>query len=333
VSRWALLFPFPVYAVGLLFIAYAIFGPARDTWIGTLYSQRSEALRFPLWRQVGREVRPTLRGFSWVDLSRRPPSIDPLREGRVASRCEALARLTVLFLPPEAGLLTWFVLRTNHWQLREPTLANLLIVAAGLAFGSFVLQILPAAAERLNWKSGMVLSPYLRSGALLLPTAGCLLGIIGGVGAARGDIRFVSSIRELFALFLSLVGLVSALRGSITKRPFLGYFMTWISLYVAIAVLAPVLKIAPHGLADRAVILVLLVPLLNLIAGATLLPALLRPFTWRLIFDPRRPAALRTALAINTLTAVLPLGGLAAPFWIWTRHKLWPRYLHEDPDR
>ena len=53
---------------------------------------------------------------------------------------------------------------------------------------------------------------------------------------------------------------------------------------------------------------------------------LLRPFSWRHILERRLPLRLRAALAFVTLTGVIPLGGIAIPFWIYAQHRLWPRY-------
>jgi len=51
---------------------------------------------------------------------------------------------------------------------------------------------------------------------------------------------------------------------------------------------------------------------------------LLRPFTLRHLADPRLPFRSRAILAGVALTAALPLGGIAIPFWIYAHHRLWP---------
>ncbi len=53
-----------------------------------------------------------------------------------------------------------------------------------------------------------------------------------------------------------------------------------------------------------------------------MVPWLLRPYRWRDLFDPRFPSQLRALLAS---LAVMPLGGLAVPLWIFLRHRWWPR--------
>jgi hypothetical protein len=240
----------------------------------------------------------------------------------------------LLFLAPEAGLLTWFVLKIGGWQLRESTMIVLMIIVVILALGSVLLQAIPGAAEKLGWQRVQALSSYLRSGTLFLPAAGGLIGVLGGAATARGDIRLAGALLDLFALFLALLGTVYALRGFVTKRFDLGQFAAWGLLYSALATLGLLLKTAASGgLAHRVVLLVIAVPCLHLLAGIVLLPALLRPFTPNDIWDSRRSCSLRVILALLTLTAVLPLGGLAAPFWIWARQKLWTRFLTEVQDR
>lgn len=63
-------------------------------------------------------------------------------------------------------------------------------------------------------------------------------------------------------------------------------------------------------------------PLLFLAFGGWLL----HPFSFRHAFNRKFPPRLRGAIAFVSLTAALPLGGLAAPFWIYARHRIWPRY-------
>jgi hypothetical protein len=198
---------------------------------------------------------------------------------------------------------------------------TLLTVAFGLALGSLLLQAVPGAAEKLRWDRIRALSPYLRSGTLFLPSAGCLLGAVGGIVAVRGDFQLVGRLLDLFAVFIAIFGAAYALRGFVTKRFDLGFFTTWGFLYSATASLALVLRTSPD-LANRAAGLVLLAPLLNLAAGLALAPALLRPFTWRHVLNLRRPRGFRVVLSVLALTAVLPFGGLAAPFWIWARQRL-----------
>jgi len=64
-----------------------------------------------------------------------------------------------------------------------------------------------------------------------------------------------------------------------------------------------------------------------------LLIRLLRPFGLRDLLDPEWSPYLRRSLRFLTVTALLPLGGLAVPAWIWTRYRYWPDFEREWHER
>lgn len=68
---------------------------------------------------------------------------------------------------------------------------------------------------------------------------------------------------------------------------------------------------------------------LGLLAGIFQGGALLHPFSWAQLREPTISRRTRLALITLALTAILPLGGLAIPFWIWSRQRLWPWYQRE----
>jgi hypothetical protein len=212
--------------------------------------------------------------------------------------------------------------------LFEPVLVPALLAAIALLSSSFLLQGLPPIARRFRWKRiENSLNLYLHHGVLLLPAALVLGGCAGGLLAAKGEIQTLGGWIEFAAQIILLQGVLSifpAASGEISR------FDIWLLpiatvLSLAFDVLGKVLKVDP-AFAERSVFLVQAIPLLGLLAGLALLPALLRPFTWRHIFDRRLPFGFRTVLTVLALTAILPLGGLAVPFWIWARQRLWPRY-------
>jgi hypothetical protein len=114
-------------------------------------------------------------------------------------------------------------------------------------------------------------------------------------------------------------------------RPGRQTFMTlvWILLFFEIVVTGAVMCSQPE-LAPPFVILfhaaMALTPLWSLALFAGMGGWLLHPFRLRHLFDRRLPRSARGILAAVALTAALPLGGLAIPFWIYARHRLWPRY-------
>ncbi len=58
------------------------------------------------------------------------------------------------------------------------------------------------------------------------------------------------------------------------------------------------------------------------LAGLAFGPWLLRSFSVCHLFDHHVPGRVRAALASFAIPAVLPLGGLVIPVWIFLRHRL-----------
>lgn len=286
--------------------------------IGDLYALHKEARRHSAWRRV--------------ELGHAPLRTRIGGDGRASIRRAALSRIAILLLAPEAGLLTCLLVRRSGREtLLEPVIVPALWTAAVLLFSSILLQALPPFARRLRWErieTGW--TPYLQHGVLLLPASLFLGGCAGGLLAAQGEIPQIFV--KLAALIIFLLCCVFVLLGVSTKGHGLdlGLVSAACALYAALLVMNEGLMVDP-ALAARSVLLLRALPVLGLVAGLALMPALLRPYTWRHLFDRRLPCSFRAVLAILSLTAILPLGGLAVPFWIWARQKLWPRYTIHPP--
>ncbi len=72
-----------------------------------------------------------------------------------------------------------------------------------------------------------------------------------------------------------------------------------------------------------------LAPLAGIVLGVGGLSWLLHPFPPGLAFCRRTDRGLRRPLAFVAWTAILPLGGLAIPIWIYLRERYWPRLERE----
>ena len=248
--------------------------------------------------------------------------------GRSESRRVALSRIAILLLAPEAGWLASWLLAVPGGQraLIEPALAPALVTGIVLFFSSLLLQGIPPLARRFRWEKIVESwTPYLRNGVLLLPASLFMGGIGGGLLVAQGKAHPLGIFVELAGLMVLLLVVLEIGRSANTKAWRLDAWLlpAAIALHVALIVLGRLLKVDP-ALAARSALLVQAMPFLGLCAGLALGPALLRPFTWRHIFDHRLPRRFRWALSILALTAILPLGGLAAPFWVWARRRLAP---------
>ncbi len=65
---------------------------------------------------------------------------------------------------------------------------------------------------------------------------------------------------------------------------------------------------------------------LGVLLGAGLLPALLHPFSLGQLRRGELPPDIRRAVVFLAVTALLPLGGLAIPAWLWLKDRRWTGY-------
>ena len=107
--------------------------------------------------------------------------------------------------------------------------------------------------------------------------------------------------------------------------------LLWIGLLLALAMLGVRLVLegdlsGPPSQALMAIVCISAV--LGLSLSYARLGWLIRPFSWRHLLDLRLAPSLRWHLLLVAVTAAVPLGGLAIPYWIYVRHRVLPRYAH-----
>jgi hypothetical protein len=251
----------------------------------------------------------------------------------VTDACASFYRLKTFLLFLDAGALAWGLTRSgrplfsfNSFSLRQIA-PYLFLAALGLAaevalflrriFGWFRRQTLPPLPYgRSLMATQLTLAGGLLFGSLLAidqpATAGQLLTAIG-LGAVI-----------IFALVLSVMN-------SFLIRTGIHVFvmLAWVLLFFETLIMGGVMYYQPeldppfvalfHGA-------LALTPLWSVALFFGLGGWLLHPSRLRHIFDRRLPGSLRGALAAVALTSAIPLGGLAIPFWIYTHHRLWPRF-------
>jgi hypothetical protein len=267
---------------------------------------------------------------SWRKRWRYPRPSRPNEDTRNADASRAsLYRLKTLLLAAEAGLLAGMAVRAGWFtDPCECVVARLLYASLVFSVGAVLLPLaIPVARSlRLNRLEAIV-TPVISDGYLSLTPATLLAGVGAGVLAAENDLNHLG-LTLLFggALTGTLFGLSSMLDGLASKpssqRP---SGSMWASLFVAIGVYGMTVISNPER-AARGLALIFAAPIVSVLVGVTLTPVLLRPFTMHHIFNRHLPIRLRALLAGFALSSLLPLGGVAAPFWIWARHRLWPRY-------
>lgn len=246
----------------------------------------------------------------------------------------AFFRMKALFLAMDAAAFAWLTARLAGWSLglyltRFQSGVILLVLPAlpGLLLAT------AAMAARLtgSWPVLRELEKHPYGRYLALVPVTCLSGLVAGSLLAYGCISSAGLLLTAagFSALLLLVVLMplSALAGSPVQSDSTGAL--WFMLWFELTILGAVLWLQPAlDLVRSLEMAFLLAPLWSLGLFLTLGPWLLRPFTLRSLTDRRLPPKARTILVAIAITAALPLGGLAIPFWIYAHHRLWPYLEH-----
>jgi hypothetical protein len=163
---------------------------------------------------------------------------------------------------------------------------------------------------------------------LFAPECTALVGLLVGAATAWGQIREVGG--KLFLLspgVTVVVAVLFLLRSGMSMGRSEGFgFFFWIGFTLSIVAVGTLLFLSRNLVIGWRPWLTALVILSDLSLGIFLGPWLLRPFAWRHVLDPALPLRVRLALAFLAGTALLPLGGLVIPVWIFLRHRCWPKW-------
>ncbi len=340
--RRALLLASPFFS--LLAIPGTIFGfaallfvnPSRRTLTGQAHDSRSSAARVPVWRRLQEGVREQWQGKPWFRQWHRPFGLDnPDRGGRADEQAIRVYRWKTLTLVLEGGALLEILMALarrapNLQPLLNSAVRYIMFISASLAVLGLAIQAVGFSARLLriqNLADSLSRHPYGRY--LLLAQTAFLAGIEG---------EFLLSQRQItqFGTLLSLGSIlcVMVLGVMMILSPFLELnrrtLLVWAALFLTLGALGAVVAVLGENRIETFLatyeVLAALTPLWSLGLFLALGGWLLRPFSWKHVFDRRLPRRLRATLALLALTAALPLGGLAIPLWIYTRHRILPRY-------
>lgn len=254
----------------------------------------------------------------------------PRRTGDTEAHRMAFFRLKSLLLGVDAAALAWVAGRMAGRQLGPelpksqsevflfllPALPGLLLAAACIA--AQWAGRCPALVEMGRHQYG----PFLT----LVPVV-AMSGLLVGSLQARGSTPKIGLC--LFAMALSgvLLQILAISLPVLTRSPAPSEkaVLLWLLLWTELIALSGFLMFEPESPLARALEMALaLAPVWSLGLFLALGRWLLRPFTFRDLADRRLPRSDRAILAGVTLTAAIPLGGLAIPFWIYAHHRLWP---------
>ncbi len=327
---WVLAFPGMVLGFAIFLFA----DPSHTDLSWKVHANRTAVGRDPLWKGLEIGARRQWQEKPWFKQWLRPAGLlHPEATGSTERQITSFYRLKTLLLSLDAAALFGVLSRTAaRWPvLASPlntALRGIFWTAGTLAGVGALIQGISLAARLLRVsRAGEPLHRHPYGRYLLLTQLALLTGLYeAGLGAA-------GRIQEL-GLLLCLGGALCAVSSVLflffpTASSPNGPDMTlWALLFLSICAWGGLIALdGEMGQPSLVVlkILVLLTPLWSLGLFLALGGWLLRPFSWRQVADPRLPLRLRASLLLMVLTAVLPLGGLAAPFWIYARHRLWPR--------
>jgi hypothetical protein len=320
----------PGMAAGFALFVFA--NPSRTSLSWKTHASRTGVDRDPLWQGIQGRLQQQWETRPWFTQWRRPAGLTRSEgPGRKDEAIISLYRLKTLLLALESMSLTVVLFRIPSLRVALSLgLRPVLWTAAVLAGTGALIQIagllarlfrVPRLGEKLNRH------PYGRY--LFLTQTAFLAGTYGGAALSQVSIEQFGFLLCLSAALCGLMTVIFLLlpTGASPKGPDM---VLWGLLYLAISAVGGVIALEGEDWRTSLLSFFRISTALSPLWSFGLLLALggwlLRPFSWRDVADWKLPSGFRATLAFVILVAVLPLGGLAVPFWIYARHRLWPRY-------
>lgn len=324
------LFPIPfVPFLGFGMYAFALPSFSERTLIRVLAELQSSAARLPRWLELEDIIEELDRARPWWKRFRRRARERPREEGDTALRLGWLYAIKSAASFFDGTALAWLLSRAQ-------VPGKLLLAAAGIfcALGGLGLLLMlirslqqtVRAEGRLSFLDRHPVHRFLTASQLAFAA-----GLLSGRALFEDDGLFLGGVLTLGAL----CGLAAALPRMFLDSPraprrFSLKMALWSLFFAWIAMMG---RSGDEYLWLLGACTAFMVPMLPLFILRQLLADLLKPFGLRDIVNPKRSRPLRRALLFLTVTALLPLGGLAVPAWIWIRYRHWPDFEREWQER
>ncbi len=314
----------------------------REPLIRTAYYARSSIDRLPRWLAVKASLHERWRKMPWWQRWRRPPNLErAVVEGDVEPQRLRVYRLKTLLLILDGAAMMLVVFRLATWL---PAWAPMITRAVHAVFYAAVAL---AALGLLSQIAGllarlgrvrdlvMLLNRYPYGRYLMLTQLVLLLGMqVGGLLTEETTERLVTLTvaAALCAMVVGFVMILSPLKSLLedsTPNSSMRDVLPWALFFLGISGASAAMILNETV---RQVLMQLLrccawlTPLWAILFAARQAGWLLRPFQLRQLGSNELPRKVQASLAFLVLTAAVPLGGLAIPFWIYAYHRLWPRY-------
>jgi len=316
--------------LGIVLYLFAIPRAPELSLLRTLWQNRSSTARLPRWL----ELRDTLRRArrSW----RSGPPV-PEKAWELSDTDRSLYWTYVLksvSLVADGATLSWLAFWATAGAASERGTAQAMIngvAGASLVLGGagLLLALLLAlrnrmrAEGRLRFLDRHPVHRYLVASQISLTT-----GLFLGGPLFEGDGRRVGTVVALAAACGVAVALPRFLLTTPGKDDRATISIGW-TVFLAIFAVSGFEWASGHESADAmlwlfGICLALFPWALPFVILRQFLLHLLRPFSLRDLRNPALSRPLRRSLLFLAVMAVLPLGGLAVPAWIWIRYRYWP---------
>jgi hypothetical protein len=325
--------------LGYVLYAFAVPRMAERSLIRALLESRRSTARLPRWLELQDALRRArrLEPRRWLPRPRLPDPVRELEDTRRYLLWTYAIKSAVLVFDGAAvsWLMFWATARFNFHRGVVPTVISV-IAGVSLALGGIglllmlvrTLQNRVRAEGRLSFLDRHPAHRYLAASQLAFAT-----GLFLGGPLFAGDGRGVGDVVALAALCGTVVSFPRLFLSAPGEDDRTIAHAGWTVLFV-------VLALSGFGWATGhesttamlwlfQVCLVFFPLSVPLFIFRQLLPRLLRPFGLRDILAPEWSPSLRRSLRFLTVTALLPLGGLAVPAWIWIRYRYWPELERE----
>gem|GEM_PF-4922059 len=313
----------------LLLIVFSIRSQKfADPLISSAYTSRVNARSNPLWARSQELLRTSWRKTPLVARWHMPTGLESATEYVPAQdEVRAFYRWKSLLLAGEAGVITWCLFRfpiAGHAVMAGlPILAWICALLAATGLLIEVLGGLSHLVRAHGFAKFLDNHPYGRS--IFYSHGSLLAGVAGGAFAAQGETKNLGwSLILYFSMFVLASGFFFLFSSYLNQGWRESDLVLWVVSLFGMA-LFYLLVLRPAS-APWLRCLMALLPLSAVAYGLARGDRLLYPFSWKDLRDHRLPRNVRRMLTAVAVTAVLPLGTLAIPFWIYARQRLWPRY-------
>ncbi len=331
-APWLCLLPQPAPFFAMVPMLWAgAEGPRQKTLIWSVYARAGSVRQHSQWLDLRLALRQQWQAGSWIEKCTLPQGLEiPQREGKAEAARRTWIRAKTLLLPVEVSLaIGWLVAfagsgpESPYDPIRDPLLRPWLLATDLLAALGVLQAAAGSLAHLLRLRPPALLGPPAAGLYLFITQAALAFGLLAGPLAIHGEFGVLAKLTVVCAILTTAVSfLLMALLSLPASRPgVLADSILW-PLSPLLLIMPPLALALLPGQAWIVIsVLILLILSSDVLLGLRYLPWILHPFTLHHLFDRQLGWAFRVSLALRALIALLPLGGLALPIWIWARRR------------